>query len=227
MAKVKFLFDAERDCFNHWRICNEPEKYGNNLEGKISKKLMEIARGKKFQECKNDILLFNKGIYESELIQVFLEALEKAWIGIEEVFFKKLENITGVKFEEDLTCYITTAFRCPYNADENSFMVSLFSSIPNSLKNCGHEILHIHFHKNYFEKVEKELGNEKAHILKEALTVLLNEEFKGLWFSYDEGYLKHKELRDFISERWRQDKNFEKLILDGVSFLKDKTNKNL
>ena len=61
---------------------------------------------------------------------------------------------------------------------------------------------------------------EWEQVLKEALTVLLNLEFKDLWFIEDEGYKKHKELREFIAQEWKKEKDFEKLLKKCVKYLK-------
>jgi len=52
------------------------------------------------------------------------------------------------------------------------------------------------------------------------LTVLLNIEFKDLLLTSDYGYEEHNELREFISESWKREKNFEQLINLCVEYLK-------
>lgn len=92
------------------------------------------------------------------------------------------------RFSEDITAYLTTLGVCPYNTKEPSFMFSLFHPIPSALQTCGHEIMHLYFHKFYWEDAEKKIGYDKTSNLKEALTVLLNHEFRDLWLYYDKGY---------------------------------------
>ena len=74
---------------------------------------------------------------------------------------------------------------------------------------AGHEIMHLHFHNTHWSEIEEKIGKEKTFDLKEALTVLLNIEFKDLWFYMDSGYSLHKELRDFISKIWKEKKDFD------------------
>jgi len=52
------------------------------------------------------------------------------------------------------------------------------------------------------------------------LTILLNLEFKDLWFVEDRGYDVHKELRNFISDEWKKEKDFEKLLDKCILYLK-------
>ncbi|MEM4605663.1 MAG: hypothetical protein QW103_01330 [Candidatus Pacearchaeota archaeon] len=76
----------------------------------------------------------------------------------------------------------------------------------------GHEIFHFYFHKFYFEELEKKIGKEKTTDFKEALTVLLNLEFNDLFLIEDKGYENHKDLREFIKEKWSKRKSFDFLI---------------
>jgi len=48
---------------------------------------------------------------------------------------------------------------------------------------------------------------------------LLNLEFKDLWFVKDCGYKSHRELRKFISDKWKEEKDFEKLLNSCVVYL--------
>ena len=64
--------------------------------------------------------------------------------------------------------------------------------------------MHLYFHKFYWDDVEEQIGKEKTGNLKESLTILLNLEFKDLWFDTDYGYKEHKELRNFIEKQWRK-----------------------
>lgn len=142
--------------------------------------------------------------------------MEKAWKEIEKEFFIRMDNLMKNNFDENINAYLTTVGSCPYDPDEPSFIFSLFYSLPKSLQTCRHEIMHLYFHKFYWEKIE-----EKTAKLKEALTVLLNLEFKDLWLVEDYGYESHKKLRDFIVEKWREEKDFEKLLKKCVGYLKN------
>ncbi len=81
--------------------------------------------------------------------------------------------------------------------------------------------MHLYFHKFYWKKVESQIGKEKTSDLKEALTILLNAEFKDLWFFKDEGYKVHKNLREFILSELEKEKDFEKLLEKCINYLKE------
>jgi hypothetical protein len=99
-------------------------------------------------------------------------------------------------------------------------MVSFFRDLASALNTCGHELLHIQFHNLYWNQVENQIGEKKTSDLKEALTVLLNLEFKDLWFVEDKGYEIHKELRKFITDEWKKEKDFRILLDKCINYLK-------
>jgi len=218
MAKVEFKFDKEKDLWNHWHKSNWKSSWANF---QINSKIKEMCGGKKLEECKDNLSDYLFGLQTSKIIQINLKCVEEAWRIIEEEFFKRMDNLMKNKFDKEIFAYLTTVGICPYNPNEPSFMFSLFYSLPNALKTCGHEIMHLYFHKFYWESVEKEIGKEKTGDLKEALTVLLNLEFKELWFVEDHGYETHKELRNFIVEKWKEKKDFEKLLEKCIDYLKN------
>lgn len=216
MVKVEFKFDKEKDLWNHWHKSNWKSSWANF---KIHPKIKEICEGKKLEECKEELSKTLSKLQNSKILSINLESLEKAWRGIEKEFFKRMNKLMKNKFDKNITAYLTTVGICPYDPNEPSFMFSLFYSLPKSLNTCGHEIMHIYFHKFYWDKIEKKIGKEKTADLKEALTVLLNLEFKDLWFSNDDGYSQHKELRKFIEEKWKEEKDFKKLLEKCINYL--------
>lgn len=218
MTKVIFKFDKEKDWYNYWdqATCEEPI-WANFC---ISEEAIKICKDKTFEECKNNLSNYTNKMYNSPFIKMTLESWEKAWGLIEKEFFKRMDKLMKNKFTEDISAYLTTLRTCSYDPDEIYFMISFFSSIPKALSTCGHEIMHLYFHKFYWDKIEKQIGKEKTADLKEALTVLLNLEFKDLWFIEDQGYNSHRTLREFISEEWKKEKDLEILLNKCVKYLK-------
>jgi len=216
-VKVIFKFDKEKDLWNHWDKSNKSSSFG---KFKIHPRTLEICKGKEFEECKEELSNHLKRVHESKILEIFLESVEKSWKEVEEKFFRRMNNLMKKRFNKDIFAYLTTLSVCPYNVDEPSFMFSFFSTLTHSLKTCGHEIMHLYFHEFYWKDVEKEIGEKKTGDLKEALTVLLNQEFKDLWFVEDEGYEEHKKLREFIVNEWKKEKDFEKLLERCIKYLK-------
>lgn len=207
MPKVIFKFDKEKDLWNHWHKSNWKSSWANF---KIHSEIKKICEGKKFEECKKELSAHLSKLQKSNIIQIEINSLEKYWREIEQEFFKRMDNLMGKDFDEDIIAYLTTLGICPYDPDEPSIMFSLLYSLPHQLQTCGHEIMHLYFHKFYWDKIESEIGKEKTGDLKEALSVLLNIEFIDLWFAKDYGYEPHKELRNFILEEWKKRKRFRK-----------------
>jgi hypothetical protein len=219
MPKVIFKFDREKDLWNHWHKSNWKSSW---VDFKIDPKIKKICEGKKFEECKEELFNYLSKLQKSNLIQIEINSLEESWRGIEKEFFKRMNKLMKKNFDKDIIAYLTTLGICPYDPDEPSFMFSLFYSLPHQLKTCGHEIMHLYFHKYYWDEIELKIGKEKTGDLKEALTVLLNLEFKDLWFVEDKGYNSHKNLRDFIVEEWKKEKDFEKILGNCTKYLEKK-----
>jgi hypothetical protein len=219
MSKVIFKFDKEKDLWNHWHKSNWKSSWANF---KIHPEIKKICEGKKFEECKEELSVHLSKLQKSNIIQIEINSLEEYWKEIEQEFFKRMNNLMNKNFDEDIIAYLTTLGVCPYDPDEPSFMFSLFYSLPHQLQTCGHEIMHLYFHKFYWDDVEPKIGKEKTGDLKEALSVLLNIEFRDLWFAKDYGYEPHKELRAFILEEWKKEKDFEKLLEKCVNYLEQR-----
>ena len=216
MVKVKFKFNKEKDLWNNWDKSNGNSSWANF---KIPKELIKICKGKEFEECKEELANHLSKLHNSHILKIARNSVEDSWRPLEKEFFKRMDKLMKHKFEEDIVAYLTTMGICPYDPKEPSFMFSLFYPLPNNLNTCGHEIMHLYFHKFYWKEVEGKIGKEKTSDLKEALTVLLNLEFKDLWFAGDTGYDSHQELREFIKEKWKEENDFDKLLEKCISFL--------
>jgi hypothetical protein len=220
---VIFKFDKEKDLFNIWETCNKGNSFGNDFTKNVNPKVVELCKDKNFEDAKEKIESYYKQIHNSSLIKIFVNSVNKSWEIINDEYFKRMERIMKKPiYQNSFIGYLTLAGRCPYILKENAFYFNFFSSLTNILKTVGHEIMHLQFHNTYWNQIEKQIGNKKTHDLKEALTVLLNLEFKDLWFVEDTGYEIHKELRKFIVEEWKKEKDFDVLLKKCVEYLKEK-----
>jgi len=216
MPKVIFKFDKEKDLWNNWHKSNYKSSWA---KFKVHPKIKKICEGKSFKECKEELSIYLLKLQNSNLISLEINSLKNSWRNIEQEFFKRMNKLMKNNFDKDIIAYLTTLGICPYDPDEPSFMFSLFYSLPHQLQTCGHEIMHLYFHKFYWNKIEFKIGKERTGDLKEALTVLLNVEFRGLWFAEDCGYESHRDLRNFILEEWKKEKDFEKLLEKCVDYI--------
>jgi hypothetical protein len=217
MPKVIFKFDKQKDLWNNW------DKSNNNSFGqeyKMPDTIKKICQGKTFEEAKPALKKSLQKIHSSFLIKLQIQSVKKAWQKIEKEYFKRMDKIMKHKYNKNCIAYLTTCRYSPYNTNGDWFMFGFFYSIPAAMQNCGHEIMHFYFHKFYWDNVKKEIGEEKTWHLKEALTELLNLEFRDLWFARDESKEGHQELRKFIAEEWKKEKDFNVLITKCIKKLK-------
>lgn len=223
MTKVIFEFDKEKDLWNNWFAINFSSKLEKDKKFNNIPKLEEKCKDKKFEECKLDIEKFHKKMYNSFLITETIKSFQSAWDKINDEFFTRLKKITGNKFPfKEVKAYITTQSLCPYDYKEGSFMISFWSNIPDMLRLSAHELMHLDFHNNNWDEIEEKIGKEKTEGLKEALTILLNLEFKDLWFVSDKGKDNEdqQKLREFIKKEWLKEKNYKSLLEKCVIYLK-------
>jgi len=218
--KVVFSFDKEKDLYNLWETCTA-KSYGYDFSSRLPKELVEYCKDKKYEDCKEFINNLYKNIYSSGFVEGYADFLDKSWKKIEKEYFIRMDKIIGKKLKiKKINAYLTIAPRCPYDPRDKYFMVNFFANPTTNLMTAGHEIMHFYIHENYFSDIEKKIGNKKTHDLKEALTVLLNIEFRDLWYVHDNGYESHKEFREFISKEWKKEKNFDKLLIKCVEYMK-------
>jgi hypothetical protein len=82
-----------------------------------------------------------------------------------------------------------------------------------------HEILHfqVHFYwENDKKSIVSTLSPVDFNLLKESLTVVLDNELQPLIKSPDYGYKQHKEFRTILHDYWINHHDFDKLIEYGV-----------
>jgi len=218
MSIVTFELDKEKDAWNNWKTANYKTRFCD-VSKLVPETIADISKGKEFSECKKGILNFLVKMHGSASLAESIKTFQGTWDSIEQDYFFRLEKITSrpVLFNS-VKAYLTTIGKCPYSPDGKWFMVYYHSDVPRAMAIAGHEILHLHFHKYFWKNVELEIGRGKTEDLKEALTILLDLEFKDLWGVEDRGYEQHKDLRDFIVREWKKEKDFVRLLDKCVGF---------
>lgn len=222
MPKVKFKFDIEKDAKNYYDAVNSTIEFGIDFSKSVKPELLPKLRGKKWKDAKKYIINYLNRRYtkNKENYQKKLDKIKKSWGKIEEKYFKKLEEITKRKiYRENFTCYATTIGRCPYNIKENWFMTNIFCNINHSLLTIVHELMHLQIHYYFEKKLREKISYKKFQDLKEALTILLNIEFRDILNEEDVGYPNHVDLRNFIKEQWKKEKDFDVLLDKCVEHL--------
>jgi hypothetical protein len=225
VAKVIFRINIERDAWNYYSTINSENKWGGNFLENFTPKIIKKFKGRKWDEVKKEVLELVNQFYKhhEKEIEDKLEEIEEAWRKAEKEYFHRLRKITQHKiYAKEFKAYTTCVGRCPYYLKEDAFMISINGSVQRILVTIMHEIMHLQFHHYFEEKLKKELTNEQFQDLKEALTVLLNHDFRDLLGEEDRGYPKHKELREFIEEQWAKKKDFNSLLIKSIEYLKTK-----
>lgn len=224
MQKVIFKFDKNKDIYNLWETCNEKSSYGYDFTKRIPKDILEICEDKSFEKCKDLLKRRLEKTHKNPKIKLKTKELNKDWKNIEREYFKILGRITHKKFSfKKIYGYLTVSSRCPYRPHWRppAFYSSVFATKSKGILIAGHEIMHIHLHNiDWWNIVEGQIGNRKTHDLKEALTILLNIEFKDLFEEEDKGYLSHKKLREFIEKEWKKEKDFNILTEKCIKWIK-------
>ena len=223
MTQVIFKFDKNKDLENTWETANKECKFGFDFRKQLNLKLLKVCQNKSFRKCREELKQLVKPLHDSKLLSFTADMVQKAWNNIESEYFNRLEKITGKSLGiPKITAYLTTVQRCPYSVENNWYMFNAFGNIFSNLLVSGHELMHFHFHKYYYKNVQKKIGKDKTEELKEALSVMLNLEFRDLWVIPDTGYPNHKELRTFIEPQWTKNKDFDKLVNSCVDYLSNK-----
>jgi len=223
MPKVTFKFDIVKDSKTYYDAVNKGNAWGYDFSNSVKPEVKNMLKGKSWDKVKvklGDML--KKGYKEKEKEQNSLaKKIEGGWRKVEKRYFTKLEKVTKRKiYHENFTAFFVTIGRCPYYPKEHGFAVSLFGKETNLT--IAHEIMHLQFHHYFEDKITKEIGENKFQDLKEALTELLNIEFKNVILGTDLGYPNHKQLREFISKSWKEEKDFDVLLNKCIKYLKEK-----
>lgn len=221
MSRVNFKIDIERDAKNYYYAANSTSKWGYDFTKTLRPEVLIKLKGKKWKEVKGYIVKLLKKGYSQSNNKNKLAEIEKSWREIEKRCFYRLKKITGHPiYRKNFTCFITTIGRCPYDLKENWFMINILSKKSECLITILHELMHFQFHYYFERDLLKKLSKEKFNDLKEALTVLLNSEFKDMSLPKGRGYPSHKNLRNFILKEWKKEKDFGVLIDKCVNYLK-------
>ncbi|MEK6917774.1 MAG: hypothetical protein AABW51_02395 [Nanoarchaeota archaeon] len=222
MPTVTFKLDKDRDIRNVWELCNMTLPWTESTEKKpLERDYQDLFRNRSFEECREEIWNSIKGLYSLGIVDAFTASAKKSWEGLNQEYFLRLERVTGrAVYTQNFVAYTTTVGRCPYNIQDNSFMLSIRRPLLQCLRTSGHELMHLQFSHYFLDKMVAQIGNAKTADLNESLTVLLNLEFEDLWLVEDRGYPSHEKLREFIALEWKKEKDFDVLLEKCVGYLK-------
>jgi len=224
MVYLKFQIDKEADLSVWLRFLrpNHINSFGHSWLTSFSKDFLDQVFNKTEEEQK----LFISNHIEKYYIKENLEKFQiKSYNKVKEklnIIIERLEKLYNQKLPvKNIVVKYETFTCCPYiwqGKESDTFGLYFAKYVIDGnteIKVFCHEVMHLFFHYYYFDYcLSKGLSENQTKDLKEAVTVLLNLEFKDLIEKKDNGYPNHQELRQIISEEWQkqEEKNFQKLL---------------
>ncbi|MBU2612487.1 MAG: hypothetical protein KKB62_02080 [Nanoarchaeota archaeon] len=208
-SRINFLFDPKKDWENFFYVIKN-DKWGIPPEFK----------GLSENEIKKNIQF----IHSQNFFRDYPKIIRENWEPFEKRFFKIIEKIFNKPIaHRKYKAYLTTMTRCPYFYKKNDpwFMISFYNSIPSIFMTIAHEIFHMQFHAYLGEKVRNMIGELKMDYLSEAITVIINEEFRDLFLSVQRDPSREK-IRGFILNEWKKNKNLEEVVQKSIKYIKNK-----
>ncbi len=206
--KVVFEYSREKDI---WCLLNYGKTSSNSpTPTKIYEQLVttygDTPSVENASQFINDYLSSN-GV----LIDEYKDKYQLDWDSVADKYQKIAEDIFKVEIKDTINAYITVNSRHPYSIEGNLFFVKVPSE--SVRKTVMHELWHFYTWYKFGITWQEKIGAEKYNEIKEALTVLLNVECKGLLPDgvLDMGYSQHQELRSRILELWSEERDIEKL----------------
>lgn len=85
----------------------------------------------------------NSSVYQ------YKEKIEKYWQRYEKEIFKALEDITGVKIDTDINCYLRNIHWYPRDIEKQEFALCAMNSLFNNMSTMIHEITHFYYFKKW------------------------------------------------------------------------------
>lgn len=220
MPIITIKFDLCKDAWNWWEACN---KISHNVDWKmyIAPELRELIVGRKEEEAYNLILPHLKKVYQNIDIDLFIKNLQEGFDQKSAKMFQRMKELTKRPiYRDDFTCFITSFPRFPYIYDKGYIWLSYKRPLDYQLQIFIHELLHFQYFAYYGERVWDALGKEKHATLKEAMTVILDDEFKDIISTPDEGYKEDEKVREKLLHIWRETRDMDLFIDKAIELLR-------
>jgi len=206
--KINFKYTKEKDI---WCLLNKGKSSNNSSEPTEVYKLLVSKCGQDPTEQATASFI-DEYLKENDVsIDTYIEKYGADWAVVSGEYQKRAKAIFNITLPQKITVYLTVNNRNPYSIAESLFFVT----VPRETvrKTVMHELWHFYTWYGLGAEQEEILGKQRYNDLKEALTVLLNEEFADLMPKgvRDEGYPQHRELREEIRDLWSKEKNIRNI----------------
>lgn len=216
MPKIIVKIDLEKDAWNWWDACNS-KSYGVDWKEKISKRLQDKIVNRNKKQAYKFLFPYLRRLHKKINLEAERRYTQREFNKKQNQLFKIMEEVTGKKIcRENFTCFMTTFPRAPYRLNQGYIWLYYKWGRGDYIDSFTHELLHFQTYAYWYEKCLKKLSHNEFENLKEALTVVLNNNFKKLMFKPDHGYYIHQYLRQELMKHWQKNKDFNKLINYGI-----------
>lgn len=215
--KVTVKINAHEDALNWWHACNGGTRFGIDWKARISDSLQKKIVGKTQEQAFRFLRPYLQKLYKQNNIKQKRDELQALFDQQQDHIAERMEQATGKKIcRKDFTILLTTFFRCPYNPEKGIIWSYTERNIAFSIVSFVHELNHFQVIYYFKKQMRKKLTEAQFEDLKEALTVINNNAFKGIFLVPEQGYPIHARLRADLLRYWRRNKNFSKLITYGT-----------
>jgi len=229
IPKITFVYDIEKDIDNII-IGIETVRNGRNPDRIIK----EIINKYGESPSRDNIKSFLENIWKdkSYIREMSIKQLQEYWDKINDIYFERLADFMEIKeYEKEslkIPGYFSSRHGSGYNVPNLWFAVSLYSGTMQNVITAMHEIMHLFFHKYWWNECKKYgLDNKNIWDVKEAVTVLLNIWYKDIITELDWGYMEHTDLRRLIIKKWWPGKNnFSEIVKLSCEYMKENKEKS-
>jgi hypothetical protein len=215
--KVKVRINAHEDAMNWWHACNSGVRFGVDWKTRISPSLQKRVVGKTQAQAFHFLRPYLQKLYKQMNIQKKRYELQALFDLQQDQLADRMELATGKTIcRRDFTILLTTFPRCPYNPAKGIIWSYTERDLAYSIVSFAHELNHFQVIHYFKKQMRKKLSEVQFEDLKEALTVINNDAFKGIFLVPERGYAIHKNLRAKLLHHWRKHRNFAKLVAYGT-----------
>ena len=221
---VEFIINQRLDIENHLiGMCSYRDKLHSRTKRKNERyeKLLKLSPKERINFIKKELSSFYSFKNKSKLEEITND-IQKHWNKTEKEFFRRIKEVFGKPFPyNSIRGVLSTGNRFGYNFKNKWFAVDIYSNKFLAVDIAMHELFHFVFHYYFWKECEKyRLNWKQIWNIKEATTVLLNSDFSDLRLKPDNGYLEHKEIRNYILKGWKKNKDFNKVLEKTCKFVK-------
>lgn len=213
---VKWNFS--KDVWNCWHACNNPSwvDWKSFASPELRAGVVRKTQRSAYRFLRSRI----ETVFPPKQRDAFLEKTQRGLNRVSDKLIERLENITGhPMYRWTFTCYVTTFPRYPYNFERGWIWISHKRSVREQVAILLHELLHFQFFAYYGTRVLRALGKEKQAVLKEAMTVILNDTCRDLTSVRDMGYIQHAAVRRKLLTIWRATHNMDEFIERAIRLM--------